>query len=241
MEDRGPLGVRRDLALRVKRAIDVAGALGALVLLSPVLGAIALAVLVVDGRPILFRHVRPGLESKPFTMFKFRTMRPVRPGEAMYGTDAVRVTRVGRFLRVTSLDELPELWNVLRGDMSLVGPRPLLVEYLDDYTPDERRRHDARPGMTGWAVVNGRHALKFRDRLKLDVWYVDHWTLGLDLRILAMTLVQVLRRSGVSATEDIAEGGFPLPTAGAAMAREGPSAARGPRGGPEPARAARES
>jgi lipopolysaccharide/colanic/teichoic acid biosynthesis glycosyltransferase len=156
-------------------------------------------------------------------MFKFRTMRPLRPGEVKYRTDAQRVARLGRFLRVTSLDELPELWNVLRGDMSLVGPRPLLTEYLDAYTPDERRRHDVRPGMTGWAVVNGRHVLKFRDRLKLDVWYVDHWSLGLDLRILALTLVQVLRRSGVSVTEDIAEIGFPLPAAGAASAGERPS------------------
>jgi lipopolysaccharide/colanic/teichoic acid biosynthesis glycosyltransferase len=138
-------------------------------------------------------------------------MRPLRPGDDRYRTDDRRVTRFGRFLRVTSLDELPELWNVLRGDMSLVGPRPLLVEYLDQYTPEERRRHDLPPGVTGWAVVNGRHDLKFRDRLKLDVWYVDHWSLWLDLRILAWTVVQVILRSHVSATEHAAD--FPLPPA----------------------------
>ncbi len=230
--------MRIEVALGVKRALDVVGSLCGLVLLSPVLALTAVAVLATEGRPILFRHARPGRGGSPFTMFKFRTMRPLRPGEVMYRTDDRRVTRIGRFLRVTSLDELPELWNVLRGDMSLVGPRPLLMEYLDDYTPEERRRHEARPGMTGWAVVNGRHALKFRERLKLDVWYVDHWSLGLDLRILARTLVQVLRRSGVSVTEDIGEIGFPLPATGHAIAgtpgpdhapRTDPSRARQPR------------
>jgi lipopolysaccharide/colanic/teichoic acid biosynthesis glycosyltransferase len=201
----------------VKRAIDVVGSLCGLVLLSPVLAVTALVIIVAEGRPILFRHVRPGLRSEPFAMFKFRTMRPLRPGEVMYRMDDRRVTRLGRFLRITSLDELPELWNVLRGDMSLVGPRPLLIEYLDDYTPEERRRHDVRPGMTGWAVVNGRHALKFRERLKLDVWYVDHWSLGLDVRILLLTVIQVLRREGVSTTENIAESGFPLPAIGDAI------------------------
>jgi lipopolysaccharide/colanic/teichoic acid biosynthesis glycosyltransferase len=213
----------------VKRAVDVVGSLCGLVLLSPILAVTALAILVTEGRPILFRHVRPGVRGEPFTMFKFRTMRPLRPGEVMYRTDDQRVTRLGRFLRVTSLDEVPELWNVLRGDMSLVGPRPLLMEYLDDYTPEERRRHDARPGVTGWAVVNGRHALKFRERLKLDVWYVDHWSLWLDLRILALTLIQVLRRSGVSVTEDIGEIGFPLPAIGDAIAGT-PAPDRAPRG-----------
>lgn len=222
--------MRRRLAPAVKRAIDVVGSSCGLVLLSPVLGVIALAILANEGQPILFRHVRPGRGGKPFTMFKFRTMRALRPGEDMYWTDDRRVTRLGRFLRVTSLDELPELWNVLHGDMSLVGPRPLLMEYLDDYTPDERRRHDVRPGMTGWAVVNGRHVLKFRDRLRLDVWYVEHWTLWLDLRILALTLVQVLRRSHVSVTEDIAKVGFPLPAASAATAGERPCAPSNPQG-----------
>ncbi len=234
MQDPGPLRVRRELALGVKRAIDVVGSLCGLVLLSPILAVTALAILATEGRPILFRHVRPGLRGEPFTIFKFRTMRPLRPGEDMYRTDDRRVTRLGRFLRVTSLDELPELWNVLLGEMSLVGPRPLLMEYLDAYTPDERRRHDVRPGVTGWAVVNGRHVLKFRERLKLDVWYVDHWSLWLDLRILAMTIVQVLRRSHVSVTENIAEIGFPLPAVGAATAGERPSDATHPEPGRVP-------
>jgi lipopolysaccharide/colanic/teichoic acid biosynthesis glycosyltransferase len=223
-------GPARALALAVKRAIDVAGALAGLVLLAPVLAAIAAAVLAADGRPILFRHVRPGRGEVPFTLLKFRTMRPLRPGEPAYHSDRARVTRLGRFLRVTSLDELPELWNVLRGDMSLVGPRPLLVEYLGAYTAEERRRHDVRPGVTGWAVVNGRHALKFRERLALDVWYVDHLGLALDLRILARTAVQVLRRAGVSETEDAAEIGFPLP---------GPLEAERAGGAPGPADRAR--
>ena len=223
MQDPRPLRVQTKVALGVKRAIDVVGSLCGLALLSPVLAVTALAISATEGRPILFRHVRPGRGGKPFTMLKFRTMRPLRPGEVMYRTEERRVTPLGRFLRVTSLDELPELWNVLRGDMSLVGPRPLLMEYLDEYTPAEKRRHDARPGMTGWAVVNGRHVLKFRERLKLDVWYVDHWGLWLDLRILALTVVQVLRRSNVSVTEDIGEIGFPLPAAdGATAATPGP-------------------
>jgi lipopolysaccharide/colanic/teichoic acid biosynthesis glycosyltransferase len=149
-------------------------------------------------------------------------MRPLAPGEVPYEQDHERVTRVGRLLRLTSLDELPELWNVLRGDMSLVGPRPLLLEYLPVYTADERRRHDLPPGITGWAVVNGRHVLKFRDRLRLDVWYVDHWSLALDVRILALTIVQVLRREGVEVTQDIDGIGFPLRAAAGGAAAEGP-------------------
>lgn len=129
-------------------------------------------------------------------------MRDPRPGEVWYLTDDQRVTKVGRFLRSSSIDELPELWNVLRGDLSLVGPRPLLTEYLDQYTPEQRRRHDMRPGFTGWAAVNGRHSAKFEDRLALDVWYVDHWSLRLDVRILGLTVMQVLRRSDVSTTQD---------------------------------------
>jgi lipopolysaccharide/colanic/teichoic acid biosynthesis glycosyltransferase len=203
----------------------VAASLGALVLLSPLLAAIALAVLASQGRPVLFRQVRPGHRGRPFTMVKFRTMRALRPGDDRYRTDARRVTPLGRFLRVTSLDELPELWNVLRGEMSLVGPRPLLMEYLPEYTPEEHRRHDARPGLTGWAVVNGRHALKFRDRLKLDVWYVDHWSFWLDLRILARTVAQVILRSHVSVTEQAAD--FPLPPPAPAPAEPAPRAPQG--------------
>jgi lipopolysaccharide/colanic/teichoic acid biosynthesis glycosyltransferase len=198
------------LALAVKRAIDVGGASMAALVLSPVLACVALAVAATQGLPVLFRQQRPGLKGVPFTIYKFRTMRAPRAGEVWYLTDNERITRLGRFLRATSLDELPELWNVLRGDMSFVGPRPLLMEYLEKYTPQERRRHDMRPGITGWAAVNGRNVLQFKDRLQFDAWYVDNWSLALDARILAMTATQVLRRTDVSTTEDLALG-FPLP------------------------------
>ena len=181
-----------------------------LLVLAPALTWVALAVAATLGLPVLFRQQRPGLGGMPFTIYKFRTMRSPRRGEVWYLTDDERITRLGRLLRATSLDELPELWNVIRGDMSLVGPRPLLMEYLDKYTPEERRRHDMRPGITGWAAVNGRNALQFRDRLRLDAWYVDNWSLALDARILMMTAIQVLRRTDVSTTEDLALG-FPLP------------------------------
>jgi sugar transferase EpsL len=200
---------RRRRELAAKRTIDVVGAIVGLTLLSPILVGAAVAVIVAQGRPILFRQVRPGLHGKPFTIIKFRTMRPPRSGEVWYDTDTQRVTRVGRILRSTSVDELPELLNVLRGEMSLVGPRPLLFEYLDHYTPEERRRHDMRPGITGWAAVNGRHASRFEDRLQLDIWYVDHWSLGLDVRILARTVSQVLRRTDVYAAQDLSGIDFP--------------------------------
>jgi lipopolysaccharide/colanic/teichoic acid biosynthesis glycosyltransferase len=220
----------RSLAQVVKRTIDVVGAGTGLLLLAPVLAATGLAVWATMGRPILFRQGRPGLGGRPFTILKFRTMRPPRPGEVWYRTDAVRLTRLGRILRHTSIDELPELWNVLRGDMSLVGPRPLLVEYLDAYTPEERRRHDVRPGITGWAAVNGRNAIAFRERLRLDAWYVDHWSLGLDLRILLLTAWQVLRCSNaaVNESERDLELGFPLPHLRARLAGD-------TRGAPPPA------
>jgi sugar transferase EpsL len=205
---------RRRRSLAVKRGIDVAGAATAAIVLSPVLAWTALAVAATQGLPILFRHERPGLNEKPFTVYKFRTMRPPKRGEVWYMTDDQRISRLGRFLRATSLDELPELWNILRGEMSLVGPRPLLIEYLDKYTPAERRRHAMRPGITGWAAVKGRHVLKFEDRLKLDVWYVDNWSLGLDVKIIALTVGQVLRRTDVAATQDLEEVGFPLPGVG---------------------------
>ncbi len=198
--------------LAIKRAADVVGAAAALVVLSPLLSWVALLVAATQGLPILFRQRRPGLDGEPFTILKFRTMRAPRRGEVWYLTDDERITRLGRFLRAASLDELPEFWNVLRGDMSLVGPRPLLMEYLTEYTPEQRRRLDVRPGVTGWAVVNGRNLLRFEDRLALDTWYVDHWSLRLDLRILLMTVAQVIRREGATATEDLALG-FPLPVA----------------------------
>ncbi len=201
------------IRLAIKRGIDIGGAASALLVLSPVLAWVALLVAVTQGLPILFRQRRPGLGGAPFEILKFRTMRAPRKDEVWYLTDDERVTRVGRFLRATSLDELPEFWNVLRGDMSLVGPRPLLMEYLAEYSPEEQRRHDMRPGVTGWAVVNGRNLLVFRDRLALDGWYVDHWSLRLDIRILLMTVAQVIRRQGVTTTEDLALG-FPLPSTG---------------------------
>ena len=209
----------RAIRLGIKRVCDLAGALAAVVVLSPVLLAVAVAVAARNGRPVIFRQQRPGLHGRPFTVYKFRTMRAPRPGEVWYLTDDQRITRLGRFLRSTSLDELPELWNVIRGEMSLVGPRPLLMEYLDQYTPDERRRHDMRPGITGWAVVNGRNTLQFVDRLKLDLWYIDNWSLGLDARILAVTVLQVLRRKSATVTEDLSLG-FPLPGTEAAAGRD---------------------
>jgi sugar transferase EpsL len=190
--------------LALKRGLDVAGAVTGLVVLSPILAWAALAVAVTQGFPIFFRQERPGLHAKPLSLVKFRTMRSPRPGEVWFDSDDERVTRVGRILRSTSIDELPELWNILRGEMSLVGPRPLLVEYLDHYTPEERRRHEMRPGLTGWAAVNGRHTAPFEERLVMDVWYVDHWSLALDLRILWLTAWQVIRRESVATTQDVA-------------------------------------
>ncbi|GMV55093.1 MAG: sugar transferase [Betaproteobacteria bacterium] len=151
------------------------------------------------GSPVLFRQTRPGLHGRPFTLVKFRTMTDARGQDSTLLPDAQRLTPFGRFLRTNSLDELPELWNVLRGDMSLVGPRPLLMEYLSLYSPEQARRHEVRPGITGWAQVNGRNALSWDERFKLDVWYVNHRTLRLDLRILWLTVRKVLVREGISA------------------------------------------
>lgn len=223
------------LRLAAKRLLDIAAAASGLVVLSPVLAWVALAVAAADGRPILFRQERPGVKGEQFTINKFRTMRAPRRDEVWYLTDDDRITRLGRFLRATSLDELPELWNVLRGDMSLVGPRPLLMEYLEKYTAEERRRHDMRPGITGWAAVNGRNRIRFRERINLDVWYVDHWNLWLDLKILLMTVGQVIRRTNGSPTEDLSLG-FPLPGIDAAR-RTDPDivTADDPRRAPDPA------
>ena len=184
-----------------KRVLDLIGSAVLLVLLSPVLLVTALLVRAKLGSPVLFRQQRPGKGGRLFTVLKFRTMaeapREVDAVSAV-GTDADRLTRFGRVLRSTSLDELPELWNVVRGEMSLVGPRPLLPEYLERYNATQARRHEVRPGITGWAQVNGRNAVSWNDRFAMDVWYVDHRSLLLDLRILAMTLAPVFRRSGVS-------------------------------------------
>lgn len=196
--------------LHMKRGMDIVGASVALILLSPVLAWIAIAILITMGRPIFFRQERPGLHGRAFTILKFRSMRAPRAGEVWYLTDDARITRLGRFLRATSLDELPELINVLRGDMSLVGPRPLFSHYLDHYTDEEHRRHEMRPGITGWAVVNGRNTLQFKERVRLDLWYVDHWSIALDIRILVRTIAQVIHRTDVAIVEDDLALGFPM-------------------------------
>jgi lipopolysaccharide/colanic/teichoic acid biosynthesis glycosyltransferase len=181
-----------------KRLFDLAVAVSASVIAAPILGLVALLVRAKLGAPVLFRQTRPGLYGKPFTLYKFRTMTDARDAQGNLLPDAARLTPFGRFLRSTSLDELPELWNVLRGDMSLVGPRPLLMQYLDRYTPDQARRHEVRPGITGWAQVNGRNALTWEQKFALDVWYVDHLSFGLDLKIIALTLWKILKREGIS-------------------------------------------
>ena len=185
----------------LKRGVDLLGAVAGLVLLAPVLLGVVVVVRLTVGAPVLFRQVRPGLHSKPFTMYKFRTMLDLRDEQGRLLPDALRLTPIGRFLRRTSLDELPELFNVFKGEMSLVGPRPLLMEYLDRYTPEQARRHEVRPGITGWAQVNGRNALTWEEKFQLDVWYVDNWSLWLDLKILGLTLFKVLSREGVNAGE----------------------------------------
>jgi sugar transferase EpsL len=189
--------MERDVERAMKRVIDVTGASAGLLVLAPVIGAAALLVAITMGRPVLFRQLRPGLGGRPFTMYKIRTMRPSEPGEVYYLTDGERLTPAGRFLRRTSIDELPELWNVLKGEMSLVGPRPLLMEYLGRYSPEQARRHDVRPGITGWAQVNGRQEISFKERFDLDIWYVDNWSLKLDMKILFKTLGRVIHSSGV--------------------------------------------
>lgn len=174
-------------------------ALIGLVILVPVLLGISILIFVIMGRPILFRQLRPGLRGKPFNIFKFRTMDNPSAAELSPGQDGKRLTPLGKILRATSLDELPELWNVLRGEMSLVGPRPLLMDYLARYTFREARRMEVKPGITGWAQVNGRNALSWDEKFKLDVWYVDNQSFWLDCKILWMTIIQVLQRKGISA------------------------------------------
>jgi lipopolysaccharide/colanic/teichoic acid biosynthesis glycosyltransferase len=187
----------------MKRAIDIAASLLALVVISPFLLLVAVLVRLRLGSPVLFAQERPGLGGRVFTLWKFRTMTDKRDGRGNLLPDAERLTDFGRFFRSTSIDELPELWNVLRGDMSLVGPRPLLVSYLPRYSSDQARRHDVRPGLTGWAQVNGRNAASWEDRLRLDTWYVDHRTLRLDLHIVLKTVTIVLRREGISSSGSV--------------------------------------
>lgn len=182
----------------VKRFFDLLFASLTLIVLSPILILVSLLVAVGHGFPILFRQPRPGYKGEIFTVYKFRTMRQATDHNGDPLPDEQRLTKLGRFLRATSLDELPELFNVLKGEMSLVGPRPLLIQYLPLYSAEQARRHDVLPGITGWAQVNGRNALTWPDKFSLDVWYVDHWSFGLDLKILALTLVKVLKREGIS-------------------------------------------
>jgi sugar transferase EpsL len=181
-----------------KRVLDIVLILIGSVIAIPVMAILALLVWIFHGRPVLFRHRRPGYRGLPFTLYKFRTMRELHGLDGKPMPDAERLTAFGRFLRALSLDELPELYNVLRGEMSLVGPRPLLMQYLDRYTALQARRMMAPPGMTGWAQVNGRNNVSWEDKFALDVWYVDHWSIWLDLKILLMTPFKVLRREGIN-------------------------------------------
>jgi len=183
---------------RIKPALDRTAAAILLVALSPLLLLTAIAVAVFNGRPVLFRQIRPGLNGQPFTLLKFRTMSHGTDLDGRPLPDATRLRRLGRFLRATSLDELPELFNVVRHDMSLVGPRPLLVKYLERYTPEQARRHEVRPGITGWAQVNGRNELTWEKKFELDVWYVDHVSFWLDVKILCLTALRLIRASGIN-------------------------------------------
>jgi sugar transferase EpsL len=186
-----------------KRTLDLTLATLALIVSLPVIALTALAVRVGIGSPVLFRQVRPGLRGRPFRIFKFRTMTDETDANGSLLPDAERLTPLGRWIRRTSLDELPQLFNVLRGELSLVGPRPLLMEYLPRYTAEQARRMEVKPGITGWAQVNGRNAITWERKFELDVWYVDHQSLLLDLRILGMTLIKALRREGISQSDHV--------------------------------------
>lgn len=182
-----------------KRLFDIVASAFGLLLLSPLIAIVAWQIRRKLGSPVLFRQVRPGLNGRPFEMVKFRTMRDAVDAHGHPLPDSERMTPFGSFLRSTSLDELPELWNVLKGEMSLVGPRPLLMEYLPLYSPEQYRRHEARPGVTGWAQINGRNALSWEEKFKLDVWYVDNQSFWLDLKIIFLTLKKVVVRDGINA------------------------------------------
>ena len=192
----------------MKRLFDVVVSACALLVLALPLLVVIWMVRRKLGSPVFFTQVRPGMHGKPFKMVKFRSMTSERGTDGELLPDTERLTPFGRFLRSTSLDELPELWNVLKGDMSLVGPRPLLMEYLPLYSPEQARRHEVRPGITGWAQVNGRNAIAWEDKFKLDVWYVDHCSLWLDIKILWLTVKKVLVREGISAAGEATMGKF---------------------------------
>jgi lipopolysaccharide/colanic/teichoic acid biosynthesis glycosyltransferase len=181
-----------------KRLFDLLAAGLLLLLVSPIMLALAVLVRIQHGRPILFGQKRPGYHGQPFFIYKFRSMTDARAADGSLLPDAQRLTALGSFLRASSLDELPELLNVLRGEMSLVGPRPLLMQYLERYNSEQARRHDVLPGITGWAQINGRNALSWQDKFRLDVWYVDHWSFWLDLKILFLTFWKVFKREGIS-------------------------------------------
>ncbi|MCB9133980.1 MAG: sugar transferase [Anaerolineales bacterium] len=181
-----------------KRLFDLLLTIPGLILVSPILLLTAILVRIFHGSPVIFKHKRPGYRAQPFTLYKFRTMSDARDPRGNLLPDEKRLTPFGKFLRTTSLDELPELFNVLLGHMSLIGPRPLLMQYLDRYTYEQARRHDMLPGMTGWAQINGRNNLSWEIKFELDVWYVDHWSLWLDLKILALTLWKVVKREGIN-------------------------------------------
>jgi sugar transferase EpsL len=187
----------------MKRVFDVLLASIALLLLAPLFLILSLLILITLGPPVLFVQMRPGRKGLPFRMVKFRTMTEARDASGLLLPDRERLTAFGRFLRSTSLDEIPGLWPVLKGDMSLVGPRPLLVEYLPLYSSEQARRHDVRPGITGWAQINGRNAISWEEKLRLDVWYVKNRSMWLDLRIIGRTITSVFRREGISAANDV--------------------------------------
>lgn len=192
----------------MKRLFDLVGASAALVLFALPLIVLAWLVSYKLGSPVLFRQVRPGLHGRPFEMVKFRTMTDERDADGSLLPDAQRLTPFGQFLRASSLDELPELWNVLKGEMSLVGPRPLLMEYLPLYSPEQARRHESRPGITGWAQVNGRNAISWEQKFKLDVWYVDHQNVYLDIKILFLTIQKVFKGDGINSDGEVAMSKF---------------------------------
>ena len=181
-----------------KRIFDLIVTSLGLIILSPVILLVAILVRIFLGSPVLFRQTRPGYKAKSFTVYKFRTMTHTRDGQGNLLPDDLRSTRLGKFLRSSSLDELPELFNILRGEMSLVGPRPLLMEYLPLYSPEQMRRHNVHPGLTGWAQVNGRNAIDWSTHFALDIWYVDHWSFWLDLKILFISLWKVIKREGIN-------------------------------------------
>jgi len=181
----------------IKRGVDILGSALLLISLLPILLILSVLIAIFLGRPVLFCQIRPGLYGVPFRMIKFRTMTNVRDARGVPLPDEQRMTRFGKFLRATSLDELPELWNVLKGDMSLIGPRPLLMEYMPLYTPEQNRRHELRPGITGWAQINGRNAITWPEKFKHDVWYIENCGFGLDVKIIFLTIKKVLCREGI--------------------------------------------